>query len=121
MCVGVKEHLLELPSPAILCSSSTLSLALSVGQRLCINFSVSRANFLTTLCSHLDVTCSCYFGSNLFNVDVKYSYIYLINYNNFGKYYSFIIKKLGDKTSSFCPWPAFEKKVTVQNPKKIWL
>ena len=39
-------------------------LALSVGQRLCINFSVSRANFLTTLRSHLDVTCSCYFCLN---------------------------------------------------------
>ena len=52
-------------------------LALSVGQRLCINFSVSRANFLTILRSHLDVTCSCYFGSSLFNVDVNYSYIYL--------------------------------------------
>ena len=33
-------------------------LALSVGQRLCINFFVPRANFLTTLRSHLDVTCS---------------------------------------------------------------
>jgi hypothetical protein len=30
---------------------------------------VSRANFLTTLRSHLDVTCSCYFWSSLFNVD----------------------------------------------------
>ena len=28
---------------------------------LCLNF--SRPNFLTTLCSHLDVTCSCYFWS----------------------------------------------------------
>jgi len=37
------------------------SLALFAGQRLCMNFSVSRANFPTTLRSHLDVTCSCYF------------------------------------------------------------
>ena len=36
-------------------------LALSIGQSLCINSFVSRANFLTTLRSHLDVTCSCYF------------------------------------------------------------
>ena len=48
-----------------------------VGQRLCINFFVSRANFLTTLRSHLDVTCSCYFGSILFNVDVNYSCVYI--------------------------------------------
>ena len=61
-------------------------LALSVGQRLCINFYVSRVNFLTTLRSHLDVTCSCYFGSSLSNVDVNYSYIYLVNYNYFGSY-----------------------------------
>ena len=55
-------------------------LALSIGQRLCVNFSVSiGANFLTTLRSHLDVTCSCYFGSSLFNVDVICSYIYLVN------------------------------------------
>jgi len=40
-----------------------------IGQRLCVNFYVSRANVLTTLRSHLDVTCSCYFWSNLFNVD----------------------------------------------------
>ena len=63
-------------------------LALSVGRRLCINFSVSRANFQTTLRSHLDVTCSCYFWSSLFTVDVNYSYIYiyLVNYNYFGSY-----------------------------------
>jgi hypothetical protein len=47
-----------------------LLLALSIGQRLCVNFYVSiRANFLTTLRSHLDVTCSYYFWSSLFNVD----------------------------------------------------
>ena len=40
-----------------------------------LNFFVLRANFLTTLCSHLDVTCSCYFWSTLFNVDVIYIYI----------------------------------------------
>ena len=36
-------------------------LALFIGQRLCIDFSVLRSNFLTTLHSPLDVTCSCYF------------------------------------------------------------
>jgi len=38
-------------------------LALPVGRKLCIDFSVPvPANFLTTLHSHLDdVTCSCYF------------------------------------------------------------
>ena len=46
-----------------------LLLALSV-DRLCINFSVSRVNFLTTLRSHLNV--SCYFWSSLFDVDVNY-------------------------------------------------
>ena len=56
-------------------------LALYVGQRLCIGFSVLRTNFLTTLCSHLDVTCSCYFWSNLFNVDVNCSFICLENYS----------------------------------------
>ena len=54
-------------------------LAPFVGQRLCINFSVPRANFLTTLRLHLDVTCSYYFWSSLFNVDVDYSYTYLVN------------------------------------------
>ena len=76
---------------------------MSIGQRLCINFFVSRANFLTTLCLHLDVTCSCYVGSNLLNVDVNYSYIYLFNYDHFGKFYLFISNFLGDKTSSFNP------------------
>ena len=56
-------------------------LALFVGQRLCINLFVSRANFLTTLHSHLDVICSCYFWFSLFYVNVNYSYIYLVNYN----------------------------------------
>ena len=54
----------------------TCSLYVFVGyvcrQRLCNNFSVSRANFLTTLRSHLDV--SCYFWSSLFNVDANYSF-----------------------------------------------
>ena len=36
---------------------------------LLVNFYVLRANFLTTLRSHLDVTCSYYFWSTLFNVD----------------------------------------------------
>jgi hypothetical protein len=42
-------------------------LALSLGQRLCIKFSDSSANFLTTLRSHLDFSGS--FWSSLFNVD----------------------------------------------------
>ena len=69
-----------------------LLLALFVGQRVCINFSVSRANFLTTLHSYLDITCSCYFWSSLFNVDVIYNYSCslkciernLVNYGYFG-------------------------------------
>ena len=56
-------------------------LALNVGQRLCINLFVPRANFLTTLCSHLDVICSRYCWSSLFNVDVDYGYIYLFDYS----------------------------------------
>jgi hypothetical protein len=46
-------------------------LALSIGQdrELCINFYASRADFLTTLRSRLDITCSYYFWSNLFNVN----------------------------------------------------
>jgi len=37
-------------------------LAPSVGERQCIDFSVPvHANFLTTLRSHMDITCSCYF------------------------------------------------------------
>ena len=44
-------------------------LALSVGQRLCANFYASRANILTTLRSHLDITCFfLFFWSSLFNV-----------------------------------------------------
>jgi hypothetical protein len=58
-------------------SGQTLLVALFVGQRLYINFYVSRANFLTTLRSYLNVTCSCYFGSSVFNVDVNYSYIHI--------------------------------------------
>ena len=50
-------------------------LALSIGQRLCINFFVPRANFLTTLRSHLDVACTRYFSSSLFNVGVDYSVV----------------------------------------------
>ena len=45
-------------------------------ERDCINFSVSRVNFLTTWRSHLNV--SCYFWSNLFDVDVNYSYILIV-------------------------------------------
>ena len=51
-------------------------LAFSVGQRLCIDFFVSRENFLTTLRSQLDVTCSYYYWSKIFNADIKYIYIY---------------------------------------------
>ena len=42
-------------------------------QRQCINLSVPGVNFLSTLHSHLNV--SCYFWSNWFNMDVNYSYI----------------------------------------------
>ena len=47
-------------------------LALYVEHRLCIDLYVSRANFLTTLRSHLGVTFSSYFWSILFNVDINY-------------------------------------------------
>ena len=40
-------------------------------------------SFLTTLCSHLNV--SCYFWSSLFNVDVKYSYILSLYYSGYLK------------------------------------
>jgi hypothetical protein len=43
------------PSREAMRLSGQTLLALSIGQRLCINFYVSRANFLTTLCSHLDI------------------------------------------------------------------
>ena len=54
-------------------------LALFVGQRLGIDFYVSRAKFLTTLRSHLDIACSCCFLSNSFNVDISYSFIYILS------------------------------------------
>ena len=54
-------------------------LAFSVGQRLCIDFFVSRENFLTTLRSQLDVTCSYYYWSKIFNAGIKY--IYIVDYN----------------------------------------
>ena len=84
-----RNHLLEVGltqnwETMVLQMHTTIGLlALSVGQRIYINFSISRANFLTTLHSHFDVTCSCNFGSNLFNVDVNYSYIYLVNHYSF--------------------------------------
>ena len=53
-------------------------------QRLCFNFSISRVNFLTTLRSHLNV--SCYFWSNLFNVDVNCSYILSFDCSGYLKY-----------------------------------
>ncbi len=60
------------------CSLSYYSLLVfSAGQWLCIHSYVPRANFLTTLRSHLDVTCSSYFWHSLFYVDVNYSYIYI--------------------------------------------
>ena len=41
--------------------------------------------------NHFAFTLGCYlfllfFGSSLFNVDVNYSYIYLVNYDYFGSY-----------------------------------
>ena len=84
-------------------------LALSI---LGLDFYVSRANFLTILRSHLNITCSCYFWSHLFNVDVNYSYnTYLVNYrcslkcieknlvnySNFCSCQLFVLKFPGDK------------------------
>ena len=77
-----KKNLIQYLDIVALQTLATVDLlALSVGHRLCINFYVTRANFLTTLCLHLDVTSSCYFLSTLFDVDVNYSYIYLVYYN----------------------------------------
>ena len=62
-----KNHLLEVSmtqnrETMALSTLTTIDLlAMYVGHRLCIDFFVSRANFLTTLHSHLDVTCFCYF------------------------------------------------------------
>jgi len=61
-------------------------LALYAGQQLCIDFFVSRANFLIILRSHLDVTCLYSILSSLFNVDVNYNYIYKFNYKCSLKY-----------------------------------
>jgi len=48
-------------------------LAMSVGQRLYINFSIPiPANFLATLRSHLNVTCFCYFWFSL-RMNVMYN------------------------------------------------
>ena len=74
--IGVESHVFdEMKRIYLTFAKKNRLLALFVEQRLCINFFVSRANFLTTLRSHLDVTCSCYFWSTLFNVDVNYNYI----------------------------------------------
>ena len=81
-----------------------------------------KSKFVTTLHSHLDVTCSYYFWSTCFNVHVNHSYIVkycfslhifknMVQYRQFGScsFFSFIF--LDDKMSSFSPSPAFEKKV----------
>ena len=62
-------------------------------QRLCINFSMSRVNFLTTLRSHLNV--SCYFWSSLLSVDVNYNYV--LSFYSSG-YLKCIEKDLGNYT-----------------------
>jgi len=50
---------------ALSVGSTVFLLVVSVGQRLCIDFLVHvLVNFLTTLRSHTDVTCSCYFWSS---------------------------------------------------------
>ena len=67
-------------------------LALSVGQRLWIDSSVSRAKFQTTLRLHLDVTCSCYYFGLVYLMWLLTIYldiyvasdIYPVNYNYFG-------------------------------------
>jgi hypothetical protein len=52
---------------------------MSVGQRLRIDFFVSRANFLITLRSHLDVTYSYYFWSNL-GIDIVVGWLNVESY-----------------------------------------
>ena len=59
-------------------------LASYIGQRLWINFSISRANFLTNFCSHLDVTCwvvLATFGPILLKW-MLIIVIYLVNYSS---------------------------------------
>jgi len=69
-------------------------LALSVGQRLCIDFSVPvPANFLTTLRSHMDVTCSCYFWSSL-RMSVVYTtvVVFIIRKDRASRFHRFLVK-----------------------------
>ena len=99
-------------------------------QRLCIDFSVSRVNFLATLHSHLDGTCPCYFWSSLFNVDVSCSlYIYVVNYSfslkciekNLVDYSYFhnrelnILEISGDKWVASVFYPCLKRRCTKSN------
>ena len=93
-------------------------LALFVGQRLCINFFVSSENFLITLRSHFNVTCSFYFWLSLLNVDVNYSCFLncieknLVKYNYFGSCWLFILNFLGDKWVALVLDPHLRRRCT---------
>ena len=95
--------MLASPTGHILTSSGFPLLPLYIGQILGINFAVAKANFLTTLCSYLDVTWTYFLGSSLFNVNVNYSCslkcieINLVNYDYFGGWWLFIFKNLDNK------------------------
>ena len=93
-------------------------LALFVGQRLCINFFVSSENFLITLRSHFNVTCSFYFWLSLLNVDVNYSCFLncieknLVKYNYFGSCWLLILNFLGDKWVALVLDPHLRRRCT---------
>ena len=53
-------------------------------QLLCFKSKFPNHFAFTLGCTY--VTCSCYFGSSLFNVDINYSHISLVNYSYFGRY-----------------------------------
>ena len=94
--------------------TSPTFLAMYVGQRLCINSSVSRAKFLINLHLHLDVTCSCYFLSSFFHI-----YIYslslknIVNYIYFGISSLVIFKTLGDNWVDSVLDPHVRRKVHI--------
>jgi len=88
-----------------------------VWQRLCINCSVSRANFLITLCSHLDVTCSCYFWSS-WGMDVvdRYSYNFSQERTAFHNFIVFLfLEKISRKGV-----PQIQKKCLFNVFWKLW-
>jgi len=68
-------------------------MALYVGYRLCLDFSVLIPTyFLTTLRSHLDVACSCYFWYRLrMNVVYSYSCSFFIRKDRASRFLRFLV------------------------------